>query len=1105
MEEKELLEIIEEADRDGRPELDLSNEGIKSLPVEIGRLTNLKVLDLSENQLKSVPKELGRLTNLRKLRLYGNKLTSVPKELGRLINLTELDLGGNPQNKIPVEIGKLINLVKLNIGYTQRTNVPTEILNLTGLVELGLAGNCIEELPKEISKMSSLERLYLYKNKFKEFPLEILKLENLNIITLNHNQLRKISEEIGKLKNLKELYLSENKLTSVPKELGRLTNLEGLYLRRNQLTSVPKELGQLTNLKELWLQENQITSVPKELGQLRNLKELWLDGNRLTSVPKELGRLTNLKYISLGKNPLEWPPPEVVKQGTKAILAYLRGLAKGRKKRYEAKLMILGDADEGKTCVSRALRGLPFEHQDTTEGVDIEPWELEHPDYPRDKRKKIRLNIWDFEGQEINHQSHQFFLTKRSLYLLVFKGREQFNRSRVEYWLDTIRSRAPESEVILVATECELRTPRVPVEELRARYPDLLKHKRCFFEVGCATGKGVKALKRNIQRRASKLEVMGAEWPVSYAKAEKGIKERAEKEAHVSRTSLTRLFKKSGIVKIDYENAARLMGYLGILTHFLDCEDLKRFIVLKPQWLTKAISYILENKQLEKDKGEITYSRLDKLWEEKYIGLAETFHKCMREFELCYDVEYRNQRLSLIPLRFGFVKPKKIPWSTIPNAKERRIEYRFGVTPPAGIMSRFIVKTHYMIVKTRKMPKGVYWYNGVFLATGERENRSEALCEFDADKRVMSIWVKAAFPQNMIEQLNGFAQSVFSFFEGLKPERYYGCVKGEDGEESQCEGIHTEKRISYALTQRDTISCEFGYHNINPLYLVTGISSFGEWGALEDRLRVMLRQEMDKEPEWAEKFGKNVRSVLVRINRITNSVEEIKSRTGQLPATIEQQVDLAFRDYIDVLNEMLDNRDFSSAPAVVSIIPADGSKFNPKSWFNKEYILRPYCEYEGGVHNINFGITFKKPKKWWEKTAPKLALGVKLLSAGLRIGFAGLPMGVDANLFDEMKNEVGFMKELAGHLKLEGGAESDISAEGGELVQKLKGKETLRDLRQFGGEDEKRIVRMQLAELFSEIATRNYKSRKWGTLRRVRMSDNTYRWLCEEHAEKYRK
>lgn len=40
-----------------------------------------------------------------------------------------------------------------------------------------------------------------------------------------------------------------------------------------------------------------------------------------------------------------------------------------------------------------------------------------------------------------------------------------------------------------------------------------------------------------------------------------------------------------------------------------------------------------------------------------------------------------------------------------------------------------------------------------------------------------------------------------------------------------------------------------------------------------------------------------------------------------------------------------------------------------------------------------------------------------------------------------------------------------------------------------------------LAELLAQIAPRNYKARQWGPLRRVRMADETYRWLCKEHAE----
>ena len=101
-----------------------------------------------------------------------------------------------------------------------------------------------------------------------------------------------------------------------------------------------------------------------------------------------------------------------------------------------------------------------------------------------------------------------------------------------------------------------------------------------------------------------------------------------------------------------------------------------------------------------------------------------------------------------------------------------------------------------------------------------------------------------------------------------------------------------------------------------------------------------------------------------------------------------------------------------------------------------------------------------------------------------------------------MKDEVGLMKELAGQIKLEGGAESDLGDDSGEFV---RGKGAgLLDVRDERGADVNRIARMQLAQLLGEIAPKNYKARKWGSLRRVRMRDNTYRWMCEEHAKEYR-
>ena len=96
MTEKEVLKIIKKAVWDGRTELNLRGKGIRSLPGEIGKLTELTRLDLRENELTSLPAELGKLTKLRRLYLSRNELTSLPAELGKLTELMGFNVFGNP-------------------------------------------------------------------------------------------------------------------------------------------------------------------------------------------------------------------------------------------------------------------------------------------------------------------------------------------------------------------------------------------------------------------------------------------------------------------------------------------------------------------------------------------------------------------------------------------------------------------------------------------------------------------------------------------------------------------------------------------------------------------------------------------------------------------------------------------------------------------------------------------------------------------------------------------------------------------------------------------------------------------------------------------------
>ncbi|MBF0566933.1 MAG: hypothetical protein HQK89_17040 [Nitrospirae bacterium] len=463
---------------------------------------------------------------------------------------------------------------------------------------------------------------------------------------------------------------------------------------------------------------------------------------------------------------------------------------------------------------------------------------------------------------------------------------------------------------------------------------------------------------------------MGEPWPQSYATAENAIKTTSETCNYINRLELYKIFEASNIREEDFAIVSSVMGDMGIITHFPDCVDLRDFIVLKPHWLTKAISHVMEDKELAENQGECTLKCLRDKWDEnpEYRDLSHIFHSAMKQFELCYELD-SHDHLNLVPLRFGDKKPE-IPWSYIPGADQRTIQYRFDATPPAGIMSRFIVKTHHMIVKPPSMPKGIYWFNGVFLTTGEGLMRSEALCEFVKiqEAQIFNITVRAAFPQNMIEQLHALANAVFSFFEGLKPSRYYGCFRQDGG---QCPGFHWEENIMYNLNEKiSEILCVFGRHKINLLKLIYGNTSFAASASVKEDLRQVFLEEMPKLSIDISNISKDVNSVITRVNALSKDILDARHDISELPANVNQKFQQAFRDYLNLFDDMLDARDFTPVPSIIAIVPSEEGNILMRDLFKKTMTLSLYCEQEKGVHKTNYNLEFKITREWWEKTAP---------------------------------------------------------------------------------------------------------------------------------------
>jgi hypothetical protein len=502
----------------------------------------------------------------------------------------------------------------------------------------------------------------------------------------------------------------------------------------------------------------------------------------------------------------------------------------------------------------------------------------------------------------------------------------------------------------------------------------------------------------------------------------------------------------------------------------------------------------MEDGQLSDDKGEIALRRMESIWNKaRYSGMFPTFHNCMKEFELCYDLEDQDDSC-LVPLRFGYVAPT-IPWTDGPDLKVRRVQYKLNLRPPMGIMSRFIVKTHHMIVKTPEHPKGVYWHNGVFLRTNS-PFPSEALVEFVPEDRTFKVEVRAAYPQNMCEQIHAYIQAVFSFFRGLSAERSYGCIKVDAAThaETRCIGLHTEKRIYTAISrERPALDCEFEEHEVDPRLLVWGFGSFGDF--LGEKIAASVRQEMDRPPKWAAPFLRGIGTLLDWVNTNSEKLDELLRGQAELSAEFKQETELRFHEYLGRMSQLLDDREQTAAPGLISVSTKDRSPWDPTRYFTQTYTLTPYCEWPGNIHACQDGqVEFTRDKAWWQKTAPWIARSTKLLAAGLQLGFAGMPLVVGAGVMKAIENDVKFMEALTKHLELE--VPKPEKDSGAEMFEHAASK----DLR--GTDRESAIMRAALARFLEETAPNNYRAQRWGSLRRVLMSDNTHRWLCDQCAKR---
>ena len=709
-------------------DLNLSNNQIASIPDAIGQLSNLTGLDLRWNQITSIPDAIAQMSNLTRLDLRENQITEIPEALAQLWNLTELDLSSNQITSIPDAIRQLWNLTELDLSSNQITEIPEALGQLWNLTDLDLSDNQITEIPEALDQLSNLTLLALSSNQITSIPEDLAQLWNLTHLDLSRNQITSIPEDLGQLSNLTYLYLSDNQITSIPEALDQLSNLTGLSLSDNQITSIPEDLGQLSNLTGLYLSRNQITSIPEALGQLSNLIVLHLSDNQITSIPEALGQLSNLIVLHLSDNQIEKIPecletlpelerldlrcnplpisPEVLgpanlreDPGTPAaIFNYLRKLRSGEVLPLnEAKVLLVGQGSVGKTSLINRLTHNKYNpNQPQTDGLNITDWKITV------NTKPVKLNVWDFGGQEIYHATHQFFLTKRSLYLLVCNCRTSEDENRLEYWLKLIESFGDASPVILVGNKCDEQPLDLNRKALRDKYPNI----KAILETSCPSGTGIDELRSAIHTEISELKEVYDLLPLSWFQVKQRL-ENLDKDIISISQYATICAKENIFEETDQTQLIGLLHNLGIVLNFREHPILQNTNILNPHWVTEGIYALLSDDALKvKTKGILTYADLSRILDSNKYP-SRRYHcltDLMGEFELCFPVSHCPAPTFLIP----GILPKEQPQNTELQGETLEFQYHYRILPDS-ILSRFIVLTH------EKIHKCTHWRTGVML------------------------------------------------------------------------------------------------------------------------------------------------------------------------------------------------------------------------------------------------------------------------------------------------------------------------------------------------------------------------------------------------------
>jgi Leucine-rich repeat (LRR) protein len=829
--------VIAEARRNQAKVLDLGRCGLKSVPEEIGTLPWLESLSLADKRSEWDGKrwhqktsehlgdsndgltDLWALAELPALRmLYTNDTQARDlSPLSKLSSLECLDISNTPVN----DLSPLASLSALRELYAYNTYVTDlgPLASLSALQSLRLKDTRVTDL-MPLANLSALGVLSLTSTDVMDLT-PLAGLPNLSSLALSRTRVEDLAPLSG-LTGVVALFLSSTSVRDLG-PLGRLSALKLLDISSTKVSDL-KPLAGLAALEWLNASETAVNDLGPLtfLAALRTINVAGTEVARLSPLLEHIRRGIPVRWSSRQSQedgiyvencPLATPPADIVKQGNEAILNYFAERTGDEVDHlYEAKMLILGEGGAGKTSLLRRLyqpdEPLPSE-ADSTKGIAIYKHE-----YKLKNGRTFRLNVWDFGGQQIYHATHQFFLTHRSLYVLVDdtrKDHKSVSDEGFKYWLDLIDVFSDHSPTLIFQNEKGGRSKEIDFAGIAGHYQNVKERYTGNLESRNAADR----FRDAVEHYASNLSHIGEELPARWIKVREEVEKLAENTPYVPVEKYFELYERH--IEFDEKKALHLSRYLhdlGVFLHFQDDPLLARTVILQNTWATEAVFRILDDEVVKKKFGR--FNRLDctRLWKDSvYARMHPELLALMQRFELCYELRDSVPQTWLVPQLLPAARPLELTGTG--KAEDLVLRYRYEFLPK-GIISRLTVRQHRFVQNP-----AMAWVTGVLL----EHDVTTLLVAVLANGTEIELRARGPEKKDLLSVISADLDALNESFQGLRNrvDKRVPCICKACSAATTPEFFDQRALLKRRQDSRLRVECPRSYEDVSVLELLDGV------------------------------------------------------------------------------------------------------------------------------------------------------------------------------------------------------------------------------------------------------------------------------------------